>query len=1283
MSASPINRKCPNCGTELAPEAAEGLCPTCLLGGCLEGEGDRGGTLVIPMPEEAQKPESRGPRGEPGSGRAGSGTRIRYFGDYELLEEIARGGMGVVYKARQVSLNRTVAVKMILAGPLATLQFIQRFRTEAEAAASLQHPNIVAIHEVGEHDGQHYFSMDFVEGTSLSELTKANPLPARRAARYVQIIAAAIHYAHGKGILHRDLKPSNVLLDAQDQPRITDFGLAKRMGEDSGTTLSGQVLGTPSYLPPEQASNHRGTVGPQSDVYSLGAVLYHLVTGRPPFLSDSVPDTLAQVLDDEPVSPRLLNRALSKDLETICLKCLEKEPPRRYASAQALAEDLDRWLKGEPILARPVTRVERMTKWAKRKPVVAALTGAVVLLGVSGVSGIAWQWRKAESARRVATEKLWDSYLAQARANRWSGQPGRRFDSLEVLAKAAAIRPALELRNEAIACMTLPDIRVAKAWEGYPPGSSCFGVDEHFARYARSDRQGNISVREVDSDREIIHLPGEGIPVDWVLRFSPCGRYLAAVYGNTGNLRVWDLAQGKTILQATQAVHLFTMDFSPDGQSVVYGNRAGEICIGDLHTGAQKFFAPSVAEPYHLRLSPDGQKLAIAGMKAHVVEVRHLKTAAVLNQWHWPQPRLLAWHPNSDFLAVPCGDGQVCNLETSSGRLLHAWKAHGNAVTRVGFSHDGAWLASTGWDTNLRLWEALSGKLILARGGTWSCQFSADDRFLGPFRESSQIGFLEVANGHERRRLAGNPESGSWGAAFSPDGRWLASAEGGGVRISDPLNLTEIGFLPMSQPRTALFAPDGKSLITSGQNGVRRWPLVQDPKAPSQWRADDAKTILPPSGFEQACRSSDGRYLAVAHPAQGARIVDLENPARILALQSHAKAAFIAASPDFQWIATGTWQGREVKVWEAASGKCARTLPVRGNAKPLFSPDGEWLVTGSGEEFCFWETTTWQPHHRIRREGAGDLWGEMAFSPDGSILAIGQSLKTTWLVNPHSGQMLAALEPGEHQPLCFSPDGHQLVTVGEDHALFLWDLKTIRQQLAAINLDWEAPALPPALKPDVRKQLILPGPAKASVAAPKLDIPPRAANTKSNLIDLSRHFNGDLQHNWHGDVSENNLAELPPGVQTLDGVEFDLRGLVQPGLPLGAKTSSRKVTGILIDQKCQRLHFLHAATDAFRAGPGAVIGRYILHYADGQERFLPLALGRDLADWWEQQPAPDAACSVAWTGANAKSRRLNCKLHLFKRTWENPRPEVAILSLDFEATHNQAFPFLVALTVEL
>jgi serine/threonine protein kinase/Flp pilus assembly protein TadD len=385
-----VSNVCSKCGAEIFPDAAEGLCTACLLEtglGLFSEAADR-----INDPDRAdQPPRIDNPTANGTRGAASDAQMPRILGDYELLEEIGRGGQGVVYRARQKGLNRTVALKVIRTGQWTTSAHLKRFRLEAETAASLDNPNIVPIYEVGEHGGSCYFSMKFIEGGALDELFKRDPMPIRPAAKLIAELARAVHYAHQRGILHRDIKPGNILIDAKGEPHLTDFGLARLMEGEGTITRTLDTLGTPSYMAPEQAlGNNQATS--ETDVYGLGAVLYHLLTGHPPFAGGTTYDTIRLLLETEPRQPRLWNAKIDRDLATICLKCLEKDPQRRYPSALALSEDLDRWLKHEPIRARPTRMLGRGRKWVRRKP-----TLALLILSLAGLAAaIAWNFWKSD-----------------------------------------------------------------------------------------------------------------------------------------------------------------------------------------------------------------------------------------------------------------------------------------------------------------------------------------------------------------------------------------------------------------------------------------------------------------------------------------------------------------------------------------------------------------------------------------------------------------------------------------------------------------------------------------------------------------------------------------------------------------------------------------------------------------------------------------------------------------------------------------------------------------------
>jgi TolB-like protein/predicted Ser/Thr protein kinase/Flp pilus assembly protein TadD len=475
-----VFRICRKCGAKIFSDAPRGLCTACVLETALGIFPDEPVAGVGSCAVASAKADDPGPAESVEANHANkdldekmstrAGTMFGELGDYELLKEIGRGGQGVVFRARQKSLNRTVALKVISLGQWASKAHLKRFRREAEAAASLDHPGIVPIYDVGERDGSCYFSMKFVEGGQLDEVVRRTPMPIRRAVELIAKVARTVHYAHEHGILHRDIKPGNVLLDAKGEPHLTDFGLARLVESESSVTQTLDVLGTPSYMAPEQAVGNNAAVSNTTDVYGLGAVLYQLLTGHPPFAGGTTYETIKLLEDTEPRPPRLWNPKIDRDLSTICLKCLEKDPKRRYASALALAEDLERWLKHEPIRARRTGVFARGKKWVQRNPTSALLAASLVAL----IAAVGWNvWRSELIHRRVTTgiAVLPFENLSEQRENAGAFADGVQDDILTKLAKIGQLKvisrtSVMEYRGKRNVRQIGNDLRVSHVLEG-------------------------------------------------------------------------------------------------------------------------------------------------------------------------------------------------------------------------------------------------------------------------------------------------------------------------------------------------------------------------------------------------------------------------------------------------------------------------------------------------------------------------------------------------------------------------------------------------------------------------------------------------------------------------------------------------------------------------------------------------------------------------------------------------------------------------------------------------
>jgi serine/threonine protein kinase len=581
---------------------------------------------LLSTPTVVTPPDKTVKSGTPAEATAGD--KVRYFGDYELIEEIARGGMGVVWKARQVSLNRIVALKMILAGKFAGEDEVKRFRLEAEAAANLQHPNIVAIHEVGEHQGQHYFSMDYVEGQNLAELVRKAPLPATKAAQYIKNIAEAVQYAHQRGILHRDLKPSNVLVDTEGRVRITDFGLAKRMQMDSGLTQTGAVLGTPAYMAPEQV-RHPDQVGPATDVYALGTILYELLARRAPFSGKTPVETMHKVLSDEPEKPSKLNSNIPPDLETICLKCLEKQPERRYATARNLAEDIERFLNGDPVFARPASVARKSWIWLQRHPwLIAGSASLLVVVALVLAYGL-------YEKLRLQTLQTKEKELSEVRTILQTADRKYRADLFE-----RGMKKLLETATQ-FPEWRVKDLRIHQMLAARGPAQRISHTHDNGERVKIASQDGRYvvatfinGVLEVFrvSDGASVFTSGGLATSNAVVACSHDGQWvaLADLSRSSGEVKLWKWSEKRE--PAVLKPHLggvTAVTFSPDGKHLATAGQAEktpglqpEIRIWDLETLALKHVIPCFKNASRTATRNQGVRETLGGSQNYVSDLQ-------------------------------------------------------------------------------------------------------------------------------------------------------------------------------------------------------------------------------------------------------------------------------------------------------------------------------------------------------------------------------------------------------------------------------------------------------------------------------------------------------------------------------------------------------------------------------------------------------------------------------------------------------------------------------------
>jgi WD40 repeat protein/tRNA A-37 threonylcarbamoyl transferase component Bud32 len=1011
--------------------------------------------------------------GEQGAAGLPAGTA-----GYEILGELGRGAMGVVYKARQTKLNRVVALKTILSGAHAGEAERQRFLAEAEAVARLQHPNIVQIHEIGEADGRSFFSLELCPGGSLADKFDGTPMRAREAARLVETLARAMQAAHEAGIVHRDLKPANVLLAADGTPKIADFGLAKKLDSAVGQTASGAILGTPSYMAPEQAAGKTREVGPAADVYALGAILYELLTGRPPFKAATAFDTVLQVVSDEPVPPGRLNTQVPADVETICLMCLRKEPARRYGSAADLAEDLRLFQAGAPVKARRVAVLERCLKWARRHPAAAAAYGLLVLVLVLGGlgGGAAALWQRSEQAReQLAVEKR-ESESARARLAEvsylhqvgWAHQEGQDASVARAEQLLHSCPPEMrgwEWRYVRRLCHS--DLCTLD-WQGVGIRSVAFSPDGRRLATGCGDM---VKLWDAASGQLVQTCRGDRSSMTGV-RFSPDGTRLASA-SRDHTARVWDAATGALVCTLEGHANVVnSLCFSPDGTRVATSSEDNTVRLWDARSGRElRTLKGHDDTVVGLSFSHDGRRLASSSTRDRKGEVKVWDVQAgqqVLSIRHSGGVHGIDFSPDGRRLAGAGSDGTVRLWDAQTGQVLLTISGHTNRVLAVAFSPDGTLLASGSMDQTARVWDAATGQQVACHRGhkndVIGVPFSPDGTLLA---SASQDGTVKVWRATADSRcviLRGHTKFLSE-VKVSPDGRTIASAAcDGTVRIWDVPSKGQVLSIP-AHPRVAFclgFSPDATRLVSGGDDGRVK-----------VWNTRTGKEVLSVAGPGPAVLgvafSPDGTRIASAgcsydkqgNPHSGCtKVWDAHTGEELRTLRGVDEGAnCVAFSPDGKRLVCGGRQS--VTVWDAETGQ--QLVSFRAHDDLLvalaFSPDGQRLATASYDKTVKLWDAAGEPVWTFRGHTARVTC--VAFSPDGQRLASGGDDNVVRIIAAANGEETLSLKGtfGPVHTLAFGPGGHLLVSGGWDCLLRVWDARPLARDGGA--------GTPPQPAPDV------------------------------------------------------------------------------------------------------------------------------------------------------------------------------------------------------------------------
>ncbi len=970
---------------------------------------------------------------------------------YELLHRIGGGSYGEVWLARNV-MGPYRAVKVVpFEREFAGIKRFEPISRVHESQVDILHVGrngecFYYVMELADDQtrGQHILPDGYVPKTLRSEIARCGKLSYEDCLKIALLLTTALEHIHQHGLVHRDIKPSNIIF-VDGAPKLADIGLV------TGVEGTRSYVGTEGYIPPE------GLGTPQADLYSLGKVLYEIITGK-----DRQDFPEPPLLDDGSVEERAF-----LEFQEVLLKSCETDPRRRYQSAREMRADLELLQGGKSV--KRLRLLERRLALLTRSGIIAAsllvfVAGAYLFRAHEARTAVREAQRadreaaRARLAEQDSREKLREAWLAQAQARRRSGRVGRRFESLEALRKAAAIRPSVELRNEAIACLALADLRTAREWPGNPPGTTLVAFDSTYDRYARANDKGEISVRRVADDQEELFLPGTGVPAEGTLQFSPDNQFLAACYGaDASRLKVWSLLRKEAIL--APAVSCRACDFSYDGKSIAVAQQSGPISVYDLAADMPVHLLPQPARVYSLRFRPAANHLAVSFDSDPMVQIRDVETGVLVQSLSHPRPvRGLAWNSDGKLLATACADRNAYVWDVATGRMLTAFVGHQGEVIQVLFKNHDALLATFAWDGTLRLWDVVSGRQLVSkpmRGG--SSQSSTDGGWLAHLADQAKLVLCEAVQGGECRALRTDPSvpGSSYSCEFAFDGRWAASTHRDGVHFWDLSAASQIGYLPERDASCALLHPGNARLFTASATGVKQWPV--ETSTDGQVRFGAPQRFGPRAFVERFSLTRDGKTLAFTR--QGViHLFETETAREILNLHAAFPVVFSALSPDGRFAAGCNWPASTVSVWETASGEIIQELSAAKVTYIAFSPAGNWLVTSSDEEYRFWDCSSWKYRYSIQRSDAGELRGSVAFTRDDRLAAISWSRQSLRLIDPLSGHELATVEMPDPQVILwssFSPDGSQLLVSGRTPVIYLWNLRLIRPQLASLNLDWD------------------------------------------------------------------------------------------------------------------------------------------------------------------------------------------------------------------------------------